>query len=190
MSVSTILSLILLVSTVDSGNFAGGTITWRFHDESTVNASIAVVVMQTYLWMYAIRRCDNASIANRQPVSGTGGSITCWPSCPAGFGLLSAQTSCTDLSVPNAQVVGQYSDVVWIPAQSNFSILCTSTSWNSLILGAGAWSLGSNINLIRRSDNGLINNSPVASVMSPVYLYSSWNKTITITVVDADGDAI
>ena len=185
-----IILLALTLTAVESSHFLGGTISWRIQNSSTNSSLIGVLITQTYSWTYVAGRCDSNAIATNQLVAGSGGVITCWPTCPTGFGSLSSAPHCTDLSILNGIAVGQRSDVVYLPEGSDFSMIYASNAWGTLTPGGSSWSIASRINLVRRSDNNLFNNAPVATVMSPVNIEVNQKTWIPISVSDADGDTI
>jgi hypothetical protein len=186
----TIFLFFILATTIDSRHFLGGTITWRIQNVSNDSTSVAILITQTYSWTYVTGRCDNSSIANNQPVSGSGGTLTCSPGCPSGFGNISAIPYCTDVSPLNGIAVGQRLDTVVIPAGSDFYVIFAGSAWNTQIVGASSWSITSLINLVRRSDNNMFNNAPVATVMSPINIQVNQTTFIPVSVSDADGDIV
>ena len=175
---------------VHSGHFLGGTINWRIQSSSANSSMVAILITQTYSWTYAAGRCDNGAIANRLPVSGALGSLSCVPSCPMGFGSVSAIPLCTDVSPLSGLAIGQRSDTVIIPSGSDFSVVYTSSAWGGLTLGGGAWSITSHIELQTRTDNGMFNNAPIATIMSPINIEINKRTAITVSVSDPDGDIV
>lgn len=180
----------ILITNIDGSHFLGGTITWRIQNISDNGTSVAVLITQTYSWTYASGRCDGSAIANNIAVSGSGGTLTCSPSCPTGFGTVSATPYCTDVSPLNGISVGRRLDTVVIPSGSDFTIIFAGSAWNSNVLGGTTWSITSHINLARRSDNQMFNNAPVATVMSPVNIQVNYTTLIPVSISDADGDII
>ncbi|CAF2746760.1 unnamed protein product [Rotaria sp. Silwood2] len=180
----------LFITVISSSHFLGGTISWRIQNSSTSSSSIAILIIQTYSWTYTPGKCDNGAIATNKPVSGSGGTLTCSPSCPTGFGSVSATPYCTDVSSLNGIAVGQRSDIVLIPQGSDFSAIYASSAWGAIATGGGSWSISSHIKLMTRSDNGMFNNAPVATVMSPINIEQNKKTLITISVSDADGDIV
>lgn len=178
------------MSFIKCSHFLGGTINWRIQNSSTTSTSVTVLITQTYSWTYVPGKCENGAIANSSAVPSASGLLTCTPSCPAGFGSVSATPGCTDVSPLNGIVVGQRSDTVIIPDGSNFSIVYTSSAWGGLTVGAGVWSITSHVKLQRRSDNGMFNNAPVATIMSPINIQLNQPTSITVPVTDPDGDII
>ena len=187
---SVLLLLLLSISPVESSHFVGGTITWRIENATPNGTLIAIRLSQTYLWTYNSAKCNSTTIAANQPALGSGGLLSCSPSCPTGFTSVSTQVFCTDGSLPNDIGVGQRSDVFWLPINISFSTFFASGAWGSQVLGGSTWSVLTHINLLRRSDNGLFNNPPVSNIVSPVNVYSNQIKTITLPVSDADGDNV
>lgn len=181
------MSWILLV---DSSHFLGGTINWRIQNSSANSSMVTILITQTYSWTYTAGRCDNGAIANGSPVSSAAGSLACTPSCPTNFGIVSATPFCTDVSPLNGIAVGQRSDTVTIPSGSDFSLFYTSGSWGGLTLGGGVWSIASHVELQRRPDNGMFNNAPVATIMSPINIEVNKRTAITVSVSDPDGDIV
>lgn len=176
--------------TVDSSHFLGGTITWRIQNISNNDTSVAILITQTYSWTYVAGRCDGSSISTNQAVSGSGGTLTCSPSCPVGFGSVSATPYCTDVSSLNGISVGQRLDSVVIPVGSDFTITYAGGAWNSYVASGSSWSVTSYINLNRRPDNSMFNNAPVATVMSPINIQVNQTTYIPISISDADGDIV
>lgn len=186
----TVFVFVLFFNIVFSSHFLGGTITWRVENSLMNSSTIDIRITQTYSWTYIAGRCDGNAIATNQLVAGSGGVLSCSPSCPVGFGSISAMPFCTDVSPRNGIAVGQRSDVVSIPVGSNFSVIYASGSWGGLALGGGLWSISSRIELQPRSDNGFFNNAPVAIVMSPINIQQNQKTFITISVSDSDGDTL
>ena len=178
------------VSYTNCSHFLGGTINWRIQNSSTTSTSVSILITQTYSWVYTPGKCENGTIASNQPVPSASGVLTCTPSCPAGFGTVDATPGCTDVSPLNGIAVGQRSDIVTIPDRSDFSIVYASNAWGGLTLGAGAWSITSRIKLQRRSDNGMFNNAPIATIMSPINIQVNAATAITVPVSDPDGDIV
>ncbi|CAF3357582.1 unnamed protein product [Rotaria sp. Silwood1] len=186
----TTIGFFLVIAAVNSSHFLGGTISWHVQNSSTSSTWVAILITQTYSWTYTTGKCENGAIAAHQPVPSSGGTLTCSPSCPAGFGSVSATPYCTDVSPLNGIVVGQRSDIVLIPEGSDFSVIYASDAWGSLTLGGYGWSISSHINLVNRSDNGMLNHAPVATIMSPIIIPQNKKTLMTISVSDADGDTV
>ncbi|CAF1097116.1 unnamed protein product [Adineta ricciae] len=185
--------LIILISFTVNANgshFLGGIISWRVQNSSTNTSLIGVLITQTYSWTYVPGRCDNNAIVTNQSVSGAIGTLTCSPTCPPGCSGISAVPICIDLSILSGIAVGQRSDIVYIPEGSIFSVLYANSAWGTLSLGGTTWSIASRINLVRRSDNNMFNNAPVATIISPVNIGVNQKTWITVSVSDADGDAV
>lgn len=102
--------IFLFIAIVNSSHFLGGTISWRVQNCSTGTSSVSILITQMYSWTYVARRCDNGAIASNSAVAGTGGVLTCSPSCPAGFGSVFVTPDCTDVSPLNGIAVGQRTD--------------------------------------------------------------------------------
>ena len=179
--------VLTLVVPAQSSHFLGGTITWRIVNASIDNTSIVIRLSQTYSFTYASAGCNSVTIAQNQPASASPTNLACSPLCPSSFGLIPTQVYCTDASLAGNIGVGQRSDVVVLPIGSNFSATFISTAWSSPI-GGGAWSIGTRINLARRPDNGLFNNAPIVTVVSPIIIYPNERKIFTLAIKDPDDD--
>jgi hypothetical protein len=193
---------LILISVADGAHFLGGTITWHLLNESDTGSPVAIVITQTYLWTYASAPCTSNMIVNNSQIviqfpspSLAGTTLTCLPSCPTGgspsFSSPLVLPRCTDASIPGTTTVGQRSDIVYVQAGANFSLAFQGGFWRNLSTGAStSWSIGSHINMQKRSDNGLYNNAPVATMMSPIYIPRNTSTTISVPIADPDGDTL
>ncbi|CAF4760904.1 unnamed protein product [Rotaria sp. Silwood1] len=187
-----------LVPIVDLNHFLGGTITWRVLNESATGTPVAIVITQTYSWTYSWISCTNADIATNQliPVGAYSILLTdkldCISNCASGatgYVAPNIRPRCTDISIPVGITIGQRSDTVFLQAGDDFAVAYQYTAWRSLAsASSAAWSVSSRIKLIPRSDNGLFNNAPVATLMSPINIPYNQPIAISVPVVDADGD--
>lgn len=195
-----LLLLLALSLVVDATHFLGGTISWHPLNASATGTPVAIVITQTYSWTYSIASCTNAMIAANQLVPLTGWysvashQLNCTWNCATGAGGFVAQpvaSYCTDFSAPAGTTVGQRSDIVQIQSGANFVASYQNIYWRNLTSGTNAaWSVSTHIDLTPRSDNGLYNNAPVATVMSPIYIVAGRPTAIHIPVADADGDVL
>ncbi|CAF3222228.1 unnamed protein product [Rotaria sp. Silwood2] len=188
-----------LVYIVDANHFLGGTITWHVLNGSATGTPIAIVITQTYSWTYSLITCTNTQIATSQLIP-VGGAYTrlltetldCIANCASGttgYVAPNIVPRCSDISIPLGITIGQRSDTVFLQSGSDFSVAYQDFSWRSLVVGAAAnWSISSRINLTPRSDNGLYNNAPVATLMSPISIPRNQSIAIHIPVADPDGD--
>jgi len=181
--------LLFVIHMVSSSHFYGGTITWRIQN-ATNTSQIAIFISQTYAWTFTVAPCDTVAIATKKAVTVSAGTLVCTNSCPLKFGPVSTMGSCVDGSQLNNIGVGQRSDVAKAPENSSFSVIYQGYAWGGLTIAAGGWSILSKINLIRRSDNDLFNNAPVAIVISPINIEFNKTTIITISVSDPDGDIL
>ena len=190
---------ILFSRGIDGNHFLGGTITWRPLNQSATGSPVAIVITQTYLFNYAVMACTNAMIMNNSFVPNYVGTLAsekleCVRNCVSGavgYPNISVIPRCTDFSVPGVTTVGERSDTVYLQSGADFSASFLSIYWRPLAtVATGNWSISTRINVNPRSDNGLYNNAPVATMMSPINL--PFNKTVAIhiPVADADGDTI
>ena len=190
--------LIILTFFVDGKHFLGGTITWRPLNQSATGTPVAIVVTQTYSWTYSLIACDNTMIANNQYVPNYGSisshELECISNCGSGstgYTNIDVIPRCTDFSAPVGTTVGQRSDIVYLASGDDFSVGYQEGDWRALATASKAdWSISSRINVNQRSDNGLYNNAPVATMMSPIYIPVNQPTVINVPVGDADGDTL
>jgi hypothetical protein len=194
--ISPIILHFILCTVVHGSHFLGGTITWHPLNESETGTPVAIVITQTYSWTYSRMPCTSAMIAANQLVPPYGNiptdMLTCISNCGAGsvgYSPINVIPYCTDFSAPVGTTVGQRSDIVYLQAGDDFSVAFQDSAWRPLATNAGAgWSIAATIDLQLRSDNGLYNNAPVATMMSPIYIPVNQPTAINIPVADADGD--
>ena len=196
------LVFLLFIPVADGAHFLGGTITWRVLNESDTGSPVAIVITQTYLWVYASVPCTSSMIGSNSQIviqspspSLIGVTLNCLPICPSGgspsFSPPMVLPRCTDASIPGTTTVGQRSDIVYVPAGANFSVAFQAGFWRNLATGIStSWSIGSRINMQKRSDNGLYNNAPVATMMSPINILRNKITAISVPIADADGDTL
>lgn len=194
-----ILLLLFSVVVIDGWHFLGGTITWRPLNESATGTPVAIVITQTYSWTYSRMPCTSAMVASNQFVPSYYGTLltlrlNCIANCGAGstgYSPIDIIPYCTDFSAPVGTTVGQRSDIVYLQAGDDFSVAFQSGDWRPLTPDPSAsWSISTRININPRSDNGLYNNAPVATMMSPIYIPVNQPTVIHVPIADADGDTL
>ncbi|CAF3784555.1 unnamed protein product [Adineta steineri] len=186
------------VPIIDGNHFLGGTITWRPLNITATGTPVAIVIIQTYLWAYPLVPCTQASIANNSYVHSYAGLaaevLECIYRCGSGaigYPNISVIPRCTDFSVAAGITIGQRLDIVYLKINDDFAAAFKDYSWRPLATDPNAgWSISTRIIVKPRSDTGLFNSAPVATVMSPINI--PFNKTISITIPigDADGDIL
>ena len=192
---------VLVLLTVDpllTSHFLGGTITWHPVNVSASGPNIAVVITQTYSWTYNLMPCDNTLIASGGSVPSYASAdqkhLICTNNCgtgSTGYSQLPVLPQCTDFSNPVDTTVGQRSDTVNLRVGDDFTVAYPDSAWRPLTTASSAdWSIASRINLQRRADNGLFNNAPVATMMSPINIPRNQPTVINVPVADADGDPL
>lgn len=186
-----------IILTIDGSHFLGGTVTWRPLNDSATGTPVAIVITQTYSWTYSLVTCTNADIASSQYVPAYGSlssqKLICVANCGAGstgYSSINVIPRCTDISAPVGTTVGQRSDIVYLQAGDDFSVAYQASAWRLLTSSASLqpWSIATRINLAPRPDNGLYNNAPVATMMSPINIPLNQPTVINVPVADADGD--
>ena len=188
-----------LVIVIDGNHFLGGTITWRPLNESASGTPVGIVITQTTSWNYTSVKCNNTGIINGWPVSNVGSlknvTLKCIDNCGAGSigypSNISVIPICTGFSAPVGTTIGQRSDIVYLASGDDFTVAFELAAWRPLAtVTGGNWSLATHIDVRPRSDNGLYNSAPVATVMSPIYVPSNKTIAIHVPVADADGDTL
>jgi hypothetical protein len=188
-----------LIITVNGVHFLGGTITWRPLNQSATGTPVAIVITQTYSWTYSLITCTNSMIATSQLIPlGTNTSLAnttldCIANCGNGsLGYVAPVIvpRCTDISAPIGTTVGQRSDTVYLEVGDDFSAAFQSIGWRLLATYpiSVPWSISTRIIVNARSDNGLYNSAPVATMMSPINIPANISTIINVPVADADGD--
>lgn len=187
------------ITDVNGLHFLGGTITWHPLNASATGSPVAIVITQTTSWNYTSVKCTNAGIASGAPVSNVGTlgpiSLACIANCgstSAGYpNYVNVTPICTGFSAPVGTTVGQRTDIVNLTSGDDFSVAFMLGAWRPLATVVGSnWSLAMRITIKPRSDNGLYNSAPVATVMSPISIPYNQTVTINIPVADADGDTV
>lgn len=186
------------VDCVHSDHFLGGTITWRPLNTSATGSPVAIVISQTYSWTDSLMSCSNAAIASNAYIPSyarvSTSKLRCIQNCGAGstgYSPIDIIPRCTDASQAMDVSVGQRSDIVYLQAGDDFSVAFQDFAWLPLATNpSGNWSVASRINLVPRSDNGLFNNAPISTMMSPIKIPRNQPTVIHIPVRDADQDVL
>ena len=190
---------ILLSRRIYGNHFLGGTITWKPLNQSATGSPVAIVITQTYVFNYTAMQCTNAMIMSNSLVPNYFGMLAsekleCVRNCGSGavgYTNISVIPYCTDFSVPGVSIVGQRSDIVYLQSGVDFSASFMAGYWRSLTtVTSGNWAISTRIDVAPRPDNGLYNNAPVATMMSPINLPVNKTVAINIPVADADGDTV
>ena len=187
-----------LLSIVKSVHFLGGTITWHPLNQSAVGTPVAIVITQTYHWTYPRILCTDAMVAANQPVSlgiyttFATQTLDCIANCGNGsLGYIppSIVPRCTNISIPSNITYSQRSDIVFLQAGNDFSVAFRSFGWRPLVTAISAdWCVSMRIVVATRIDNGLYNNAPVATLVSPINIPVNISTVINVPVMDVDGD--
>ncbi|CAF1039474.1 unnamed protein product [Adineta steineri] len=187
-----------LIIFINGNHFLGGTITWQPLNKSASGTPVAIVITQTYSWSTSYVKCNSTQIANSELIStdlsynGINNTLDCIINCGSGsVGYIAPPIIpfCTDASSKQGTVVGQRSDIVYLQENDDFTAAFQDTGWRVLTASSSnIWSLASRIAIQPRSDNGLYNTAPVATVMSPINIPNNQTSVISVPVGDADGD--
>lgn len=142
--------------------------------------------------------CTNSMIASNQLVYAYGTlaiqTLNCTNNCgnaSAGYISPNVIPFCVDSSVALGISVGQRSDTVYLQLGDDFSIAYQNFAWRPLTTApSAAWSISSRIAVMTRSDNGLYNSAPVATIISPIYIPVNQPTVINVPISDANGDIL
>ncbi|CAF4312553.1 unnamed protein product, partial [Adineta steineri] len=153
---------------------------------------------QTYSWTYSDMKCSNGLIAANGNIPDYAGvssdKLACITNCgtgSAGYSNIGVLPRCTDYSNVGDTSIGQRVDTVYLNANDDFSVAFQDDAWRSLTTASSAaWSISTRINTMLRPDNGLYNNAPVATMMSPINIPVNKPTVINVPVADADGDTL
>jgi hypothetical protein len=188
----------VLTVVVKGDHFLGGTITWRPLNTSATETPIAIIITQTYSWSYHRIACTQALIASNSYVPSYAGLaseiLECIYNCginSLGYPNISVIPRCTDFSAPAGTTVGQRLDTLYLEVNDDFAAAFRDYACRPLATHPNAgWAISTHIIVIPRSDTGLYNTAPVATVMSPINI--PFNRTIRIHVpiADVDGDVL
>ena len=189
----------LFVLVVDGTHFLGGTITWAPLNPLDTGSPVSIVITQTYSWTWSTAPCTSTNIANSNSVpfssnyQGINNKLNCVLNCgtASGYNAPPIWPYCTDVSSAQGTTVGQRSDTVSVPRNADFTVAFSSSAWRDLATGTSSdWSLAALIKLTPRSDNGLYNTAPVATVMSPINIPQNQATIINVPIADADEDIL
>lgn len=184
----------ILFVIINGDHFLGGTITWRPLNASATGSPIPIVIIQTYSWSYHRIACTQTMIANNAYVPSyaqlSSQILACIYNCgnySSGYPNISVIPRCTDFSRTAGTTVGQRLDTVYLDVNDDFAVAFRDYAWRPLATHTNAlWSISTRIIIKLRSDTGLYNNAPVATVMSPINI--PFNRTISIHIPIADID--
>ena len=186
---------VLLCSFVitDHKHFNGGTINWAPIDAYANSSTISIAITQTYSWTYPYISC-----ANNVPISTSGWSsanrnLTCVVDCSSDGGYsthpVNILTDCTSASASLGMLSSTRTNNITLNADAHFYIAYLGSAWvgvNYPVQSGLEWSIVTFIDLRMRPD-GFINTPPVASVVSPQYVFV--NQTIQINIPVSDANA-
>ncbi|CAF1199626.1 unnamed protein product [Rotaria sordida] len=187
----TIFFVVLYIFNVIQGtHFRGSMISWRIIDESS--STLRVQILQRHAWRYTYYSpyCTDATIANGQPILGSGYDIDCVSNCPTGLTTIgSVQVPCTGYNIGEQYAMGEGRFTLNIPENSNFIAAFSNMAWFDLVTGTSlTWSVAVQIQTYKRVDTGWYNNAPIVTML-PIYrLRNLISYSIKINVADNDFD--
>jgi hypothetical protein len=170
--------IVINVSMVQSSHFFGGTITWKPLSNTDLNSIIPIMFTQSYQWRESQTHCSQAYITNKSPeIPMNGDTLQCVSSSCGGYTPVSVNGYCTDFSTIIDSSSSQISNIEDITNGSKFCVAYRSETWPGLqspscnyscYVDIAKWSIGCCVDLTPRPD-GLINTSPVATVVSRMF---------------------
>jgi RHS repeat-associated protein len=181
---------IALFATAEASHFRGGLIYWRTVGPMNPTTGIPVQITQRYGWrrdFSADTMCDEDKIRS-QILTGETGDLWCMTGCQGSLG--SVQVYCTDFNLIDDWMVGERTFSVILPNASLIEATFASCCWIYLPYGGDSWQVTTRFNFgaifARRSGNS----SPKTKMSPIINLLYGCNHTITIPVVDDDGDNV
>ncbi|UJR26628.1 hypothetical protein I4U23_007946 [Adineta vaga] len=192
--ISLIISIAFLwIETVCCTHFRGGIFYWT-PVSKVPSPTINVSIVQSYSWVRSYEFCDSVTIATRGLIGSNSTPLQCISGCGNNGGYCDCITTdvvCTDYSITQDLSSGQKVSYVSITQNARFYLTFQNSNWSPLATASSAsWSITSLVNLVVRSDNGLINSPPVVSVLPIIHLPVSVQSTVNLLVTDADNDYI
>jgi uncharacterized protein with PQ loop repeat len=190
--------LYTIILGVHGTHFEGGTISYEVVGYN--GSGVIVRITQSYTYTYPTIYCNNTYIANQWALSFAGYSdagvtLACISNCSTsgGYSPIPVISKCTDYSAAMSTTVGQQTNDVILANGSYFKVGYSSNVWRNLSLPSSAsannWSISAVINLRVRPD-GTWNTSPVATMISPIYIPVGVQQTISIPTIDANNDNV
>lgn len=181
------------VAVAHASLFRGGSAHLKTIGPISRYASVTIDVTQRYRWRRSYELhdtyCDNSTINSREIVAAVG-YFTCRNGCT---GSLSVGGFCTDYSVSRDWTVSERIHRISVPFARVLEASFASThAWiNSLVLGGGGnleirAKLNLNVILAKRTDNV----SPESRMAPILNLLHGCSHTLSIPVVDFDGDDV
>ncbi|XP_069118968.1 integrin beta-like protein A [Argopecten irradians] len=184
-----LLSLMLLLDTVLSTHFRGGTISWKPLTGNTVEFKFKMG------WSHGkgpgctaakIGQFVSTSFISDDPwkcVKGCGGTTYSRPTVGPVYYY------CTGASQAEDWEQGQNSFNYTFPGLGPYTISYTGTQWRPLSYGHnGDWNLQTIVDLHQRSDTGRPNSSPITSNKPLFEVQFTCHHELKIPMVDPDGD--
>ncbi|XP_062507621.1 integrin beta-like protein C [Corticium candelabrum] len=181
----TFVVLLLLLATGSlASHFRFGIITWK-PDTSVTNKV-------DFQFKLAWRRsagsfyCDDSTISSNKLIGG--GNWNCASGCSGT--VSSASYYCTSYSVSEDWSQGERTFSYTFSGSGPFTVRFSSCCWIRLLSGGSSWSVQTEIDLRRRSDNGKINSSPISATSAIIRLQNGCSYNIPIHTDDPDGDTV
>ncbi|CAM4934426.1 unnamed protein product [Rotaria socialis] len=191
------------INSIHCAHFRGGAITWRpeSNQNSVLNTDRNIIIEQRYAWSKstAASACTTATILSFGTIGENVVSIIqCYSPAvkctSAMYTTVSTLVPCTDYNIVLGTSYGYSSTTRNLTAISSGIVVgyVVSGAWLTLQLGGGGWDLMMYINMRPRSDNQLINSSPVSDISLVTYVPVGGigPASIDIPMSDADGDNI
>ena len=191
-----ILNLILIQGFAYASHFRYGSMTWTPVSNGTSGGSYYVVLALTTSWGWRndfadYTGCNNSIISGGQ-LMGVAASIYCTGCDVSDVVLTDSQMYCTAYSPASYEdwSFGFRTQSLTInPVSSSLEIFFPGSAWQALVPVVNAtWMVKAKINLLPRSDNGLINTSPVISSYPSYCVRQGFNYTVLIPIADVNGD--
>ncbi|KAJ8032100.1 Integrin beta-like protein D [Holothuria leucospilota] len=184
-----LVSYLLEFTYVSGSHFRGAYITWRpaSNVPPTDGSFPEVLFSYRVSWRRDIYFCNQQRIDNMIPIRGEG-YLLCGNGCSTLVDTF--DFICTDFSVDENWTTGVGTSS-FTPTSNTFEAFYAGYAWVYFRNGGGgSWNIRTRVDLNPRSDNGLINSSPVTETSPIVPVALDCPAAIQIPVSDPDGDVV
>lgn len=188
--------LLLTISAVYATHFRYGLMTWAPVRNGTFSGSYYVVLALTTSWGWrndfsSATTCNDSVIAGGQ-LMGASGPVYCIGCSASIISFTDTLMYCTAYSPASYQDWSfgyRTQNLTIYPVTTNIQLYFGGSYWQDLVPIVNAnWTVKARINLQPRSDNGLINTSPVTTSYPSYCIRQGFNYTIVIPMADANND--
>ncbi|XP_052783672.1 uncharacterized protein LOC128219753 isoform X2 [Mya arenaria] len=171
--------------TVLGSHFRGGTLSWTFINETTIQLRYRLSWRQRE----EFKTLCNQEHVTAQALVGREQQIQCIFGCKEDIAV---QTSvCTDFSpVAEEDVSSGQGFITYTSNTPHFELRMFGYSWVSLVAGGRRWSMVTDVNLKVKKPGGRVNNSPTVDIPAIIHFHRGCSHVLKLPVSDIDGDNV